>query len=133
MKENPAGSAPQMRDSTSNTNHETSSGSMTSGDQVAGKVNGSLDLDGSDDKLTITDNGTLNISGELTASAWIKSADTKGGILSKIALNQSSGWIFALGRDYGPGYILTSNWDRLLRMGMLLTSNWDRLLPMGML
>ena len=61
-----------MNDSTSNANHMTSNGSMTSGDQVAGKINGSLDFDGSDDFLSKTANASQDITGSLTISAWVK-------------------------------------------------------------
>ncbi|HLC01103.1 MAG TPA: DUF2341 domain-containing protein, partial [Candidatus Bathyarchaeia archaeon] len=52
LKENPAGTAPQMQDSTSYNNDGTSAGSMTSGDQVTAKINGGLDFDGSNDEIT---------------------------------------------------------------------------------
>jgi hypothetical protein len=51
LKEDPSGTAPQMKDSTSNANHGTSYGSMTSGDQVAGMIGGALEFDGSNDEI----------------------------------------------------------------------------------
>ncbi len=51
MDQDPSGSAPQMRDSVSETNVGTSAGSMTSGDLVAGQVGQAIDFDGSDDTI----------------------------------------------------------------------------------
>lgn len=53
MNEDPSGSAPQMIDSTSNDNDGTSSGTMLTGDLVAGKIGNGLDFDGSDDYISI--------------------------------------------------------------------------------
>jgi len=108
LKEDPSGAAPQMRDSTANANHGTSAGSMTSGDQVAGKVNGSLDLDGNDDKLTVSYNSGLDITTALTAEAWIKSSDANGGIAGKID-GSLTGYILAMGGASGNGKI--SYWN----------------------
>jgi hypothetical protein len=54
MEQDPSGSAPQILDSTSNANHGTSAGSMTSGDLVAGQVGNGLDFDGSNDHISAT-------------------------------------------------------------------------------
>lgn len=51
LSEDPSGTAPQMKDSTSNGNDGTSNGTMTSGDLVAGQVGDGLDFDGSDDYI----------------------------------------------------------------------------------
>lgn len=81
LAENPAGTAPQMVDSTSNVRHGTSNGTMTSGDQVAGKLNGSLDFDGSNDTIVI-DSAGLNTLGNYNAGtaftfqAWVKTTST---------------------------------------------------------
>lgn len=37
LKENPAGTAPQIKDSTSNANNGTTQGAMTSGEQISGE------------------------------------------------------------------------------------------------
>jgi hypothetical protein len=70
LKENPAGTAPQVRDSTSNNLHGTSNGSMTSGDQVYSRINGGLDFDGGDDYV---DHGDVlnSITVPFTAEAWV--------------------------------------------------------------
>ncbi len=69
MNQDPSGTAPQIRDSTANGYHMTSSGSMTSGDLVAGQVRQGIDFDGTDDYLentawssVISGNGARTIS-----------------------------------------------------------------------
>ena len=77
LKEDPSGTAPQMRDSTSNNNHGTTHGSMTVTDQVPGEVDGALDLDGSNDYIEAADSASLSIGGnQITLSAWVKFTDT---------------------------------------------------------
>ena len=74
LKEDPSGTSPQMKDSTSGLSHGASSGTMTSGDQVAGQIDGSLDFDGSDDYLELGSVGAgdpLRLNGsDVTISAW---------------------------------------------------------------
>jgi len=55
LQEDPSGSAPQMIDSTSFDHDGTSAGSMTSSDQVIGKVDGALDFDATDDEIDCGD------------------------------------------------------------------------------
>jgi hypothetical protein len=72
LKEDPSGTAPQMKDS-ENSNHGTSQGSMTSGDQVTAIANGGLDLDGSDDYIDAVNSGSvLNVEQNFTVEMWIK-------------------------------------------------------------
>jgi len=78
LSQDPAGAAPQMQDATSNPspNDGTSSGAMSASQQVAGKVGGSLNFDGSDD-FVVLGNPTpvsLRINGAITVEAWINSA-----------------------------------------------------------
>jgi fibronectin type 3 domain-containing protein len=60
-----------MLDSTSNNNDGTSAGTMLTEDQVLGEINGSLDFDGGDDYIEITDNDTLTPSTALSVFEWI--------------------------------------------------------------
>lgn len=71
LSEDPSGSAPQILDSTSNNNDGTSNGSMTTSDQVAGQVDGSVDFDGSNDYISIC-SGCIDTSGAITALIWSK-------------------------------------------------------------
>ncbi|MBX4186771.1 MAG: DUF2341 domain-containing protein [Candidatus Doudnabacteria bacterium] len=73
LKEDPTGSAPAIKDSTSNANNLNMSGSMGSGTQISGQINGSLNFDGSDDALAQpSDNGMGQGIAALTVSAWFK-------------------------------------------------------------
>jgi hypothetical protein len=76
LKENPGGSAPQMKDS-KGSNHGTAQGSMGSEDQVSARANGGLDFDpGTTDYISAT-NSTLNVGQQFTVEAWVK-RDTTG-------------------------------------------------------
>lgn len=68
MNQDPSGSAPQMKDSDSNTNTGTSAGTMTSGDLVTGKIGQALDFDNSNDSIAFSDVQSGN---NLTTSAWV--------------------------------------------------------------
>lgn len=73
LSEDPSGTAPQMKDSTSNGNNGTSNGSMTASDQVPGQVDGSLDFDGVDDYVDVGSNILFNSSSVVTMTAWANS------------------------------------------------------------
>ncbi len=75
LKENPAGAAPQMKDSTQYANNGTSGGAMILGDQIPGKIGGSLDFDGADDYVNMGDIQSLNSVTAFTISGWIKQTD----------------------------------------------------------
>jgi hypothetical protein len=68
--------AQPLKDSTSNQNNPTSQGSMTSADQVTGKIDGSIDFDGTNDELQLGNAASLQITGALTVEAWAKPATT---------------------------------------------------------
>jgi hypothetical protein len=71
FKEDPSGTAPQMKDSTSNGNHLTSSG-MTSANQVPGKIDGSLNFVSASSQY-LSDTSATNMpanNGVQTESAW---------------------------------------------------------------
>jgi hypothetical protein len=59
------------KDSTSNQNNPTSSGSMTTEEQVPGKIDGSTDFDGDDDFFSMTNTESLQFTSSLTIEAWI--------------------------------------------------------------
>jgi hypothetical protein len=71
-QELPNGTAPQIIDSTSNSNNGTSVGSMTSGDSVAGKLAGQgLDFDGVNDFIRFGNAASLQMSTNLTVELWV--------------------------------------------------------------
>jgi len=71
LNEDPSGTAPQMNDSTSNAQNGTAYGSMTSGNQILGQVDGSLDLDGTNDYVQTTSNDLQTLE-NFTLSVWFK-------------------------------------------------------------
>ncbi|MHA2334741.1 MAG: DUF2341 domain-containing protein, partial [Candidatus Hodarchaeales archaeon] len=77
LKEDPSGSAPQMKDSTYNLNHGTSQGSMTGTDQVNAQIDGGLDYDGSNDNIATQENNILAGLSSFTISAWIQPGSTQ--------------------------------------------------------
>jgi hypothetical protein len=80
LKENPAASAPQIRDSTSNGNHGTANGTMVASDQSPGIVGGSLTFDGKTKFINIPDSATLDSSTAVTVSTWIRTTSGSGDI-----------------------------------------------------
>jgi len=70
LKEDPAGGAPQMKDSTANGNDGTSGGSMTLSDLVAAKVGDGIDYDGTNDEINAGSDASLDDVPALTAEAW---------------------------------------------------------------
>ncbi len=70
LARDPAGTAPQIDDSTINNLDGLSQGSMTAGDLVAGRIGYGLDFDGSDDWASV-DSVDFGGRGSLTMSAWV--------------------------------------------------------------
>ncbi|MHA2474172.1 MAG: DUF2341 domain-containing protein, partial [Promethearchaeota archaeon] len=65
----------QIYDSTENNNDGTSYGTMNTGDQVSGKIDGSLEFDGIDDYIDCGNNLSLDITGDLTIQYWVMAYD----------------------------------------------------------
>jgi hypothetical protein len=63
-------------DSSGNNNSGSLQGSMTTSDWIAGKTGSALEMDGSDDFVSITDNSVLDFSTALTLQGWIKPVAT---------------------------------------------------------
>ncbi len=74
LKEDPAGTALQIKDSTINSNHGTSAGSMTSSDLVEGKIGKGVDFDGYDDYVNVGDDASLinSAPADFTITGWVK-------------------------------------------------------------
>lgn len=109
LEQDPSGMAPQMADSTSSNSDLTSVGSMTGSDAVTGKIGSAIDLDGTNDRLEVTDRAALSATGALTISVWFKMANNppsgREGLLCKWAnytgfTNQRS---YCLGIDQSTG------------------------------
>jgi len=100
LREDPSGSAPQMKDSTSNNIDLSSIGGMDSSDSVEGKIGKALDFDGSDDAV---EKSTVDF-GALTAfsvSGWIKGRD--------LATNINQFWGHAETMDYSGEWYMNYN------------------------
>jgi len=78
LSEDPSGAPPQMLNSKSDGSHGTSQGLMTSDDQVRGVVDGSLELDGFTDYVDFGNDGSLDITGNITIEAWVRPDDFAG-------------------------------------------------------
>ena len=61
----------EMCDSTSNNNDVDSNGSQVVGDQLSGKIAGSLNFDGTNDYLEGADSDSLDVSNAVTVSLWV--------------------------------------------------------------
>ena len=71
LNEDPSGAAPQMADSTLNAHNGTAYGSMTSGNQFLGQIDGSLNLDGTNDYIQTTSNDLQTLE-NFTLNVWFK-------------------------------------------------------------
>ena len=100
LKEDPSGASPQIKDSTSKGLHGSSRGTMTTGDQVAGKAGGSLDFDGKNDQVIVPYKANLDITGPITIEAWVKTPGN-GNVVSKISPSTYQGYIMAVGGNAG--------------------------------
>jgi hypothetical protein len=86
-------------DSTSNGNSGISYGSMTSGDQVAGKIGTSLDFDGIDDWISISDSSTLDadLNSAFTLSFWYNKTSQIDGVWDGIVEKEDSDTLWSYG------------------------------------
>lgn len=75
--ETPDGTSGDINDSTSNGNHGTSQGTMTSDDVIAGQFGKALEFDGTDDAITVPD-GTATELGTGTIQIIVKTLATAG-------------------------------------------------------
>ncbi|KXK00212.1 MAG: hypothetical protein UZ19_OD1000127 [Parcubacteria bacterium OLB19] len=121
MGNNPAGSSPQFRDSTSNANHAVARAGMTSGDVIVGKIGNAIDLDGNDGGVFQT---ALAYTGEFTASMWWYSSSTGYAIAGPSGANEKLGpWSSPSGKlfarvisssDSSVDYPAHSQWNHVV-------------------
>src|SRR5581483_11565509 len=64
-----------VTDSTSNANSGTNQAN-TSSKTATGEINGALSYNGSSDYTLVSGSSSLNITGNVTISAWVKTSDT---------------------------------------------------------
>lgn len=92
MQEDPSGSSPQVKDSTSNQNHLVMSGSMPSGALVDVKLGKGINFDGSNDVLTSQNNLGISGSSARTVSLWHKPTSSNKNILGWGINSTGSHW-----------------------------------------
>lgn len=78
LSENPAGSSPQMKDSTSNANNGTTFGSMPASASVLGMADGALNFNGSQ-YVSAPNASSLNPTTAMAASGWLFVTNPLGG------------------------------------------------------
>jgi hypothetical protein len=95
LKENPAGTAPQLNDSTGNGNNATMQGSPTAGQQQPGEIDGSIGFTTSTwASLASTSDFSFERTDSFSLSGWIKiGSNTTGQILTKQTPGESNGWM----------------------------------------
>jgi hypothetical protein len=76
LSEGPTGTAPQFKDSTSKTNNGTAQGSIAAGAQVAGKIDGSITLNGTANYISTTNQAT--VPNNVTVEVWFKTTTASG-------------------------------------------------------
>lgn len=85
------------KDSTSNANNGTKL-SATEPNPVTGKIGGAQDFDGSNDKISVTQNASINDLTTMTLSAWINGASFPGAtpprIIDKRNVNNNGAFLF---------------------------------------
>ena len=92
LKENPAGSAPQMNDSTANANNATMNGPVLASQQQPGEIDGSINFDGNTyAALANPGNFSFERTDSFSLSGWFKLA-SNGTLLSKMPVSQNPGW-----------------------------------------
>lgn len=100
MQEDPNSDASNaILDSTSNAHHGTTSGTMTSADQIAGALSGNgLDFDGSNDNIVVADSAAIgsvvdSYTNPWTCQHWAKTSNIASSIFTAFAKSPGNGGI----------------------------------------
>ncbi|MFW9853407.1 MAG: DUF2341 domain-containing protein, partial [Candidatus Thorarchaeota archaeon] len=101
MDEDPSGAPPQIIDSTSPSSHGTTSGAMTSSDQMEGVICGSVDLDGTNDFVDFGNPSELQITGAFTLEVNFLADEVQNDyLINKMGGGGSRGWDINLDDDF---------------------------------
>jgi hypothetical protein len=95
LKENPAGTAPQLNDSTANGNNATMNGSVAAAQQQPGEIGGSINFEG-DTWASLPSPGNFNFdrTDSFSLSGWFRIASNSSGtLLSKFPGPPTPGWL----------------------------------------
>lgn len=121
LKENPAGGAPQMLDSTSGNFDGTSNGSMASSDQKLGMINGSLNFNGSSQYVDIGHQSTLYSATASTTSCWMKATGGIGVTRTAISDSDTTGAFTSYALQFSsanvPRVVVSNNATNILVSG----------------
>jgi hypothetical protein len=97
LKENPAGAAPQLNDSTGSGNNATMNGSFLASQQQPGEIGGSINFEG-DTSANLASSSAFSFerTDSFSISGWYKiGSNSIGALLSKFPQAESAGWEFA--------------------------------------
>ncbi|CAB1057358.1 hypothetical protein D1BOALGB6SA_2097, partial [Olavius sp. associated proteobacterium Delta 1] len=123
------GGAGDIKDSTSPQYNAATSG-MDGSDQVAGKVAGSFDFDGTSDYMTVPEAAGLDISAELTVEAWVNLANAAGDqkIVGKTGTLPYYGFVMGV-EDNGlkPEFWDSSGTRYTFKSGTIPSDQWTHL------
>ncbi len=127
LNQNPAttcASTYEFCDSTSNANNGDNSSSMPSGDQVAGKIGGSLNMD--NDFITVPDSVSLDtLSANMTVSVWVNAQELDAVYRRIIQRNPHPAQQWYMESDGGvPGAILWDSGNNSGSTAVLTTNKW---------
>ncbi len=114
IQEIPTGLPDDVYESTSNSNQATSQ-NMESGDQQGGKISGSLNFDGVDEYLDCGADTSLEITGQLTLSAWIAIASSTTDVYMSVISKKSA---YTSANGYGMNYQPNNNDLRIYGNGI---------------
>src|SRR6202044_1283780 len=93
LKENPAGPAPQLNDSTSNGNNATMNGAVQSSQQQPGEIGGSVNFEGNTwASLANPANFSFERTDSFSLSGWFNITSNSAGTLLSRFLNGNAGW-----------------------------------------
>jgi len=113
LDEDPAGTEPQIGDSTANANNGSSRGTMDAADSLPGIVGNALDFDGSDDYIEVPTSSSLEIAtAEVTLSCWVRmsaSQSNDAGVLVKSGPSQYNMQLGVQGSDAGNFRLYTGS------------------------
>jgi hypothetical protein len=90
-------------------------GTWSSGQQVAGRIGGSLSFNGSNDYIQASGSGSLNLTNPITLEAWVKESNTA-----------ATQYIFSHGNVYVDGYCMGID-----HAGLIVSSHQVLLGPCG--
>jgi len=98
LEQDPSGTAPQVKDSTTNAKNGTSAGTMTTSDLVPAKINNGLDFDGSNDKI---DFGDAFVASTLMVEAIVYFNTISPSVMEYLVskMGSSGEWYLHLGSD----------------------------------